>query len=85
MFHFIEKKINITIHTFFAIGLLCFALGIAVLMSAFLLQLMVGLLFFFMSYFALHIAYHMQAVRDSFKIFVPVAEKETGTKRKKKI
>lgn len=69
MFTLIEKKMTGTIHHMFAFGLVCVLIGVLVMLDEFMLRLFVGLIFFFIAYIALFIAYKLQGMRDVFERF----------------
>lgn len=87
MFKSIEKKMNGTINHLFAFGLFSVLIGILVMLNELMLRIFIGLVFFFIAYVALLIAYKLQAVRDSFERLGGVAhahECKTCVPKKKK-
>lgn len=59
-----EKKIATTIHVFFLLGLVSVGLGFITVFDGFVARLFVALLFFFLGILFLHIAYHIQDLRN---------------------
>lgn len=70
MFQFFERKMNITINTFFLFGLISVMFGFMSLYNTFVLRLLVALLFFFVGSLFLYISYHIQDLRDNLREFM---------------
>jgi hypothetical protein len=88
MFQRIEKRMTGTINHFFAFGLFCVLVGILVVLNEYMSRIFTGLIFFFIAYIALFIAYKLQAIRDVFERFGGVShgdhECKTCVPKKKK-
>ena len=88
MFQRIEKKMNSTINHLFAFGLFSVLIGMLVMLDELMLRIFIGLVFFFIAYITLLIAYKLQGMRDVFERFGGVAhaghECKTCVPKKKK-
>lgn len=59
-----EKKVATTINVFFLLGLISVGLGFITIFDGFAARLFVAVLFFFLGVLFLHIAYHIQDLRN---------------------
>lgn len=76
-----------TINHLFAIGLFCTLIGVLVMLDEFLLRVFTGLVFFFLAYIVLFVAYKLQGIRDVICKFGSIAhphECATCTPKKKR-
>jgi len=87
MFKIIEKRMTSTINHLFVFGLMCVLIGMLVMLDELMLRIFTGLIFFFLAYIVLYIAYKLQGVRDVFDRFSGIAhahECKTCVPKKKK-
>jgi len=77
-----------TINHLFAFGLICVLIGMLAMLDELMLRIFIGLVFFFIAYITLFIAYKLQGIRDIFERFGGVAhasqECKTCVPKKKK-
>ncbi|MEK7618924.1 MAG: hypothetical protein AAB416_01625 [Patescibacteria group bacterium] len=78
MFHFFEKKISDTIHTFFFFGLIAVGLGFLTLLDPLFVRLFIALLCFFVGIIFLYVAYHFQELRRKLSDFFQPIESAIG-------